>query len=252
MVGGGALAAIGTAGVAYVCWQFGFPAFASSGGYRLVLVPAEPSLNVRGLYTHSSWHAGKSDAYRIKADEHLAVFWMYVMQPVLFCTIGTTVNIANIPGIIIPKALLVIVVGEYSSGHKREARGHSLVLFPSALLASGSVARIIAAYCSTLPTNWTRKEVLFVALSWIPKATVQGALSSGPLDAVNKELGPSAPNYDEYETWGQQILATAVLAIFVTAPMWVGEGVIVGVMYVRSFSPIILGGWSVGTSSGCV
>ena len=30
---------------------------------------------------------------------------------------------------------------------------------------------------------------------------------------------PGDPNYEEYEAWGQQILATAVLAIFVTAPI---------------------------------
>jgi hypothetical protein len=30
------------------------------------------------------WDAGKSDAYRTKADEHLAVFWMYIMQVLYF------------------------------------------------------------------------------------------------------------------------------------------------------------------------
>ena len=47
----------------------------------------------------------------------------------------------------------------------------------------------------------------------------QGALSSAPLDAINEILVPGDPNYEEYEAWGQQILATAVLAIFVTAPI---------------------------------
>ena len=46
-----------------------------------------------------------------------------------------------------------------------------------------------------------------------------GALSSAPLDAINEILVPGDPNYEEYEAWGQQILATAVLAIFVTAPI---------------------------------
>ena len=35
-----------------------------------------------------------------------------LVQPLLFCTIGTTVNFANIPAIVVPKALLIIAVGE--------------------------------------------------------------------------------------------------------------------------------------------
>jgi hypothetical protein len=46
-----------------------------------------------------------------------------------------------------------------------------------------------------------------------------GALSSQPLDSINAALTPEDANYAAYENWGQEILATAVLAIFVTAPI---------------------------------
>lgn len=85
MPGGGALAAIGVAGTASICWTFGFPRVFSTGA---------------------------NDNHRSGVDHNLAIFWMYVMQPLLFCTIGTAINFSYIPAVMLPKALLVIAVGE--------------------------------------------------------------------------------------------------------------------------------------------
>eukprot|EP00798_Chlamydomonas_sp_ICE-L_P019864 gene19864-26558_t len=166
MPGGGALAAIGTAGCAAMCWLFGFPGFMSSG---------------------------RTDAYRTAVDEHIAIFWVYLMQPLLFCTIGVSINFDYISADVLPKAILLIFVG--------------------------SAVRIVAAAFSCIPAKFTRKEMIFVALSWIPKATVQGALSSAPLEGIQAALSPDNPNYDQYILWGYDILATAVISIFITAPI---------------------------------
>eukprot|EP00798_Chlamydomonas_sp_ICE-L_P019863 gene19862-26557_t len=164
MPGGGALASIGTAGCAAMCWLFGFPGFMSSG---------------------------RTDAYRTAVDEHIAIFWIYIMQPLLFCTIGVSINFDYIPATVLPKAILLIFVG--------------------------SSVRMLAAAMSCIPAKLTRKEMAFVALSWIPKATVQGEMTQTP--GIESALSPDNPNYDQYILWGYDILATAVISIFITAPI---------------------------------
>lgn len=65
--------------------------------------------------------------------------------------------------------------------------------------------RIIGVFICLIKTNLNIKEKLFCALSYLPKATVQAAIGSIPLS-----LGLSC---------GEEILASAVLAILITAPL---------------------------------
>jgi hypothetical protein len=62
------------------------------------------------------------------------------------------------------------------------------------------------------------KERAFVALSWLPKATVQAALASDPLESILKSKS-GEENYDEWVKWGNDILTTAVFSIILTAPV---------------------------------
>ena len=79
-------------------------------------------------------------------------FWWFLMQPFLFSTIGATLVISNLKGSIIGYAILVIICG--------------------------LCARLIAAYFVSVEKRFVWKEKLFIALCWIPKATVQAVLSS--------------------------------------------------------------------------
>lgn len=73
------------------------------------------------------------------------------------------------------------------------------------LIIIGLIARSIGVFISTLGTDLNKKEKLFCAIAYVPKATVQAAIGAIPLS-----LGiPS----------GELILALAVLAIIVTAPL---------------------------------
>ncbi|MBI9012742.1 MAG: cation:proton antiporter [Clostridiales bacterium] len=73
------------------------------------------------------------------------------------------------------------------------------------VIVIGLIARSIGVFISTLGTDLNNKEKLFCAISYIPKATVQAAIGAIPLS-----LGiPS----------GELILALAVLAIIITAPL---------------------------------
>lgn len=74
-----------------------------------------------------------------------------------------------------------------------------------AIIIIGLIGRSIGVYISLLGTNLNWKERLFCIISYIPKATVQAAIGAVPLS-----MGIES---------GEIILAIAVLAILITAPL---------------------------------
>lgn len=74
-----------------------------------------------------------------------------------------------------------------------------------AVLLFGLVFRVMGVYLSTTKTQLTKKEKLFSAFAYIPKATVQAAIGSIPLS-----MGLAC---------GETVLTGAVLAIIITAPL---------------------------------
>ncbi|OAF69229.1 NHE domain-containing protein 1 [Intoshia linei] len=77
----------------------------------------------------------------------------------------------------------------------------------------GLFFRMIATTLSLLYSNLKKKEIAFVTLSWIPKATVQAAIGSIALDKAKL-----AEN-DIFIQFGQIILTSSILAILITAPV---------------------------------
>jgi solute carrier family 9B (sodium/hydrogen exchanger), member 1/2 len=59
---------------------------------------------------------------------------------------------------------------------------------------------------------------LFIGGAWLAKATVQAALASAPLDLITAYKRDSA-DYDEWHSWGKDIVTTAVFSIVITAPL---------------------------------
>lgn len=78
---------------------------------------------------------------------------------------------------------------------------------------------MVISYLSILKSGMSRNEMVFLAMSWIPKATVQGALSSSLLDSLVDALNPAHPRYAEFLGYGRAALTVAVLSIFITAPI---------------------------------
>lgn len=78
-------------------------------------------------------------------------------------------------------------------------------LFGLVVLLVGLIARSIGVYISLLGTNLSFKEKIFCIISFLPKATVQAAMGAVPLASGVES--------------GDLILAMAVLAIIVTAPL---------------------------------
>ncbi|XP_014288883.1 sodium/hydrogen exchanger 9B2 [Halyomorpha halys] len=112
--------------------------------------------------------------------------WAFV-QPALFGLIGAEVDLK-----IIEVSLLV----------------QSIVIFLSSL-----IIRLAACVLCLLDVDLNWKEVLFVNMAWLPKATVQAALAPQPLDQLRED-----PNSPEIPI-AKLLLTTAVLAIIVTAPI---------------------------------
>ncbi len=96
--------------------------------------------------------------------------------------------------------LFVLVGAEVNIGYVGEAGIRAVYLIAVALLF-----RIAGVYFCLLKTNLNQRERLFSAISYLPKATVQAAIGGVPLS-----LGIAA---------GDTILAVAVLAIMITAPI---------------------------------
>ena len=134
-----------------------------------------------------------NDDWNHAVEHDVAAIWVNVAQPLLFASIGATIFIPDlISGGYIGKAILVILIGV--------------------------VVRMPMACASTLGREFELKERVFIGLAWIPKATVQAALASKPLEMI-EEYMKDHEKYHEYENWGKAILATAVLAILITAPI---------------------------------
>lgn len=109
-------------------------------------------------------------------------------QPLLFGLIGAAVVLSAVEATYVGGGLVILVLG--------------------------LTVRLLVTYFSTSSIQFSLRERLFVALAWIPKATVQAAIGALALDlARQNESGPQA------EIYGTQVVTIAVLAIVLTAPV---------------------------------
>lgn len=140
------------------------------------------------------WAAKRADAhYAHRAEADLAFAWELVFQPLLFGVIGTALDFRVVERSTIPKAIGLVLIG--------------------------LCVRTPAAYAATYGRGLNFKERAFIALAWLPKATVQAAYAALPLDLARQLIDEDDSKYDDYEKWGQQILTTAVLSILISAPL---------------------------------
>ncbi|ETE71846.1 Mitochondrial sodium/hydrogen exchanger 9B2, partial [Ophiophagus hannah] len=133
-----------------------------------------------------SFLAGMSWSNEKKAVQEVVTFAWQVSQPFLFGLIGAEISITSL-GL--------------------ETVGLCLSTMFLALMA-----RIVATFLLVSFSGFHWKEKIFIALAWIPKATVQAAIGSVALD--------TARGYKDkvLEKYGLYILTIAFLAILITAP----------------------------------
>ena len=112
------------------------------------------------------------------------IFWM-LFEPILFAVTGTQIRIDELDG--------------------------RTVYLGLACLISGIVIRIIATVLVGIGSKLNLKEKVFIALSWMAKATVQAALGPTTLDKVD----PTDPVQVSY---AETVVTMCVLSILLTAP----------------------------------
>eukprot|EP00878_Enallax_costatus_P024159 GHUV01025756.1.p1 GENE.GHUV01025756.1~~GHUV01025756.1.p1 ORF type:complete len:597 (+),score=94.95 GHUV01025756.1:384-2174(+) len=166
-----------------------------------------------GLVTCYMWEHGKprklsigpNNAFSADIERVLAVIWNWIMEPMLFATIGTSIVFAKLPPETIPKAVLVV--------------------------CTGLCLRTIATFFIMGSHRYTWKERLFYSVAWTPKATVQASLSAVPLALINHSMA-GHPEYAQYVQWGNDILATGIFAIIICATL--------GTLFVYWLAPVLL------------
>ena len=84
------------------------------------------------------------------------------------------------------------------------------------VLVIGLSLRVLASFAAVSFGDISLKERFFVALAWLPKATVQAAL--GPL-ALDNAKTLDRDDKDDMIRYGDIVLTIAVLVILITAPI---------------------------------
>ncbi|XP_038123993.1 sodium/hydrogen exchanger 9B2 isoform X1 [Cyprinodon tularosa] len=123
-----------------------------------------------------------------KARVEEVVGWAWdVFQPLLFGLIGAEIRVS-------------------------ELEGHAVGLGIASLLIA-LLVRVLFTYVCVLGAGFNVKEKIFIALAWMPKATVQAAIGSKALDIARNG------NDKELQKYGMDVLTVAVLSILLTAPV---------------------------------
>ena len=209
--GGGAIGALLVGVVGSWAWRSQQPAWLAAGAEREALLREEADLGAAlgtpdgdaraaadrlrevGKKLDAIGRSDADDAHKSHLVEaNIGLLWTWLAQPLLFGVIGTELNFHRMAPAVAGRALLVVGVG-------------LLVRIPAAYVAVHFDDRL------------KFREKAFVALAWLPKATVQAALASVPAEVVDDRRR------------GEAILTTAVLAILATAPL--------GSLFIQRFGP---------------
>ncbi|KAG7314219.1 hypothetical protein KOW79_022715 [Hemibagrus wyckioides] len=110
-----------------------------------------------------------------------------VFQPLLFGLIGAEIRIGALEPITVALGL--------------------------ATLSIALSVRIFITFLMVLCAGFNFKEKIFIALAWMPKATVQAAIGSTALDMARVKQD------EKFQRFGMDVLSVAVLSILITAPL---------------------------------
>lgn len=158
----------------------------------LIMAAAANRFWTKGVGGRLSLGPDPCAAHFVELD--LRKVWSIIAEPLLFSCIGAELDFKKIEGDTIPKAV--------------------------GLICGGVVIRCSIAFFVTFGAGLSVKDRLFIALAWMPKATVQAALGPVPLDMMKTAMvrSDNTTKYDEHMQFGADILTTAVFSILITAP----------------------------------
>jgi hypothetical protein len=194
--------------------------------------------------------------------------WDWALEPLLFGTIGTSIDFAALPPSTAPRALAIVCAGARGPG-PAAARAHgSSAREPASRRARpaidrapprplcpstprraagrphahhagapppGLLLRVAATLAAVAGPRYRWRERLFLAAAWTPKATVQAVLAAVPLAAARARRpdgGGGAAARADWERWGQACLAAGVLAVVVCGTL--------GTLAIHATAPLLL------------
>ncbi|XP_036619802.1 sodium/hydrogen exchanger 9B1-like [Trichosurus vulpecula] len=128
---------------------------------------------------------GWKDEKKARVQQIVANSWL-VFQPLLFGLVGAEVSVENLES-----NTIGICVGT---------------------LSLSLLVRIFATFLLVSFAGFSYKERIFVALSWLPKATVQAVLGPLALEETRTK------NFPQLEVYAKNVMTMAFLAILITAP----------------------------------
>ncbi|KAF0712681.1 sodium/hydrogen exchanger 9B2-like [Aphis craccivora] len=92
----------------------------------------------------------------------------------------------------------------------------------------GITVRMIFTTCSVLGTGFSRKEIIFVNISWLPKSTLQAFLAWFAIDIMPKDM----PDKKDERECAIRLFMIAMISILLTAP--------IGAIGIKLFGPRLL------------
>ena len=147
--------------------------------------------------------AGPGPNHAREVEHGVGSLWWWLAQPLLFGVIGSNLDFSRVSGY---SAWIGSAIG---------------------VIMSGWLPRPFVTFAAVCGARLNAKEKAFVGAAWLPKASVQAALATAPLEAIHgKRLGP------DWVVWGEQIELTAVFAILICAT--------VGIVAVNVLAPLCL------------
>ena len=172
----------------------GFGGFVYFGGKKVDFTGAGAlGIIVLGIVAKIDWCKYSGNENEVKAIESsLKNVWLSVAQPWLFALIGASVSTSYLDGRFVGRGILLLFVG--------------------------LIARLLTSVLCVWSGEFNMRERVFIAISWLPKATVQAALGAVVLDRARETTGGSIENSEQIEL-GRQILTLAALSIMITAPV---------------------------------
>lgn len=170
----GPLAGVTSGILLQIMWPLGrtllLPKWAATGGCATYHVRAAARstrlAHLRVVPPHSRDASCTLCSAQLEVEHHVGQIWKWVIQPLLFVVVGTTVDFRALKGTLVNKAMTIIFVG--------------------------SAVRYIIVVLVTWGAGWSLRERLFVGIAWSPKATVQAALGGVPLEAIHSAFAPIA------------------------------------------------------------
>lgn len=121
-----------------------------------------------------AWRAGPNQSFSLIVEHHVAKFWVWIAQPLLFGIVGTAVDFRKIKAATIPRSIVVILSGNPTASTDALTSSESPFLPPKHISVAVAM-RVMKSTCV-----WTPGEVLGRCEN--PNNQVSMHVSSSPLE----------------------------------------------------------------------